>query len=1026
MKKNLLFLLGLMLFSTAIWAQQIITGKVAGENGESLPGVSVRLKSSSVGSVTDATGSFSIKVTPKGTLVFSSVGYKNQEITIGSRNVINVSMTSDIGALEEVVVIGYGTQKKASLTGAVASVTSKDITAVPTTSIELALQGRVSGVQVTNNGSPGEAPIVRVRGIGSINYASNPLYIVDGFPVGGLNEIDTRDIETIDVLKDASSAAIYGSRAANGVILVTTKKGSKDGKVHVNVDSYYGVQNAWKKLTVLNTNQYLAYGKTLLANAGAALPDRWANLSAAPYTGSGASFANTNTDMQDYIFQTGALSQHTVSVNGGGDKSRFYTSFGYFKQDGIYVGTTFDRGNFRVNSDHKISKVFTFGQTFMMAMSSKLDEGVGGGRTALANSIKWVSYLPVYNPTEIGGFYGPTNADGSDPENAIIPATVVKSNRKNTRVLGTAYLSAQITDYLSYKFTAGLDYNTSRSLSRTPIYTAGQFGSPINSISDTRGDFVGTLFTNQITFDKTFGKHSINAIAVAEQQFGTYEDITAGGTWTTNSFGTITPNIGNQAVSGSKDEKAILSYLGRVNYDYGGRFLVSASIRRDGSSLFAPGKKWGTFPAVSVGWRMSEEKFMKELPSISELKVRASYGLVGNISGIPNYAWQSTIGASTNTVLNNVYSAGQSTNQLGNADLGWELTKMTDVGFDLGLYRNKLTLSADYYIRETTNNSLILERGLASTLGYTLGTIANLGSIRNTGLDIQLGYNHNEGDLKWNITGNISTLTNKVVSLESPLFRGNHGEAGNTVTKTEEGKTVQYLFGYIVDKIYQTKEEIIADDAAAKAKGATNYQGGNAAPGDIRFKDINGDGKVDDTDRTIIGNVLPTFTYGMNVSASYKNIDFTLFLQGVQGNDVYNNLKYSTQGMTRLFGQTTDVLNAWTPQNTNTNIPRAVSGDPNGNATRPSDRFVEKGSYMRVKNLSLGYSLPKSLLNSWSNGSISKVRVYVSTQNLLTITNYSGYDPEIGARSNNALVYGVDDGQYPQPRTFMAGIQLGF
>ena len=1032
MKKNLLIILSLLLFSTTLLAQQSITGKVTGENGEFLPGVNVRVKDTQTGSVTDGNGNYSIKTPAKGILVFSSVGFKNQEIIIGSRNVINVSMTSDIGSLDEVVVIGYGTQKKASLTGAVASITSKELTALPVPSIESAMQGRVSGVQVTNNGSPGEAPIVRVRGIGSINYAANPLYVIDGYAVGGLNEIDARDIESLDVLKDASSAAIYGSRAANGVILVTTKKGSRDGKLHVNVDSYYGVQNAWKKLTVLNTQQYLQYGKDLLTNAAIqagttpAFPDRWSQLNNETYLGSGVKFSETNTDMQDYMFQTGAISQHSVSLTGGNEKSRFYTSFGYFNQEGIYVGTSFERGNFRFNSDHTLSKIFTFGQTLTVATSFKNAEAAGGGRTTLANSIKSVPYLPVYNPTEIGGFYGSTNADGSDPANPLLYATLTRSNNKSTKIFGTTYLQAKFTDFLSYKFTAGFDYGVGRGLSRTPIFTAGQSASPLNQISDSRSEYVGRLFTNQISFDKTFGKHYVNAVAVAEQQFGLYEGISGGGTWTTNSFAIVTSNIGNPAVSGGKDEQTILSYLARVNYDYGGRFLVSASIRRDGSSLFAPGKKWGTFPAVSVGWRISEEGFMKEIPTISELKLRGSYGLVGNISGIPNYAWQSTIGSATNTVFNNQLSQGQTTNQLGNSELGWELTKMTNIGIDLGLIKNKLTLSADYYTRQTADNSLILEKNLPSTLGYSYATIANLGAVKNTGLDVQLGYNQNEGEFRWNATANFSTLTNSVTSLEAPLYRGQHGETGATVTKTEQGSVVQFLYGYLVDKIYQKKEEIVADDAAAKAKGFPNYQGGSAAPGDFRFKDVDGDGKIDDKDRTVIGNVLPSFTYGLNLSANYKGFDATIFFQGVQGNDIYNNLKYSTQGMTRLFGATTDVLNAWTPTNTNTTTPRAVSGDPNGNATRPSDRFVEKGSYMRIKNLSVGYSIPKSVLSSFSNGSISKIRVYVAAQNILTVTGYKGYDPEIGARGNNQLAYGIDDGQYPQPRTFMAGIQLGF
>jgi TonB-dependent starch-binding outer membrane protein SusC len=1026
MKKNLLIILSLMLCSTWSLAQKNVTGKVTGDDGSPLPGVNVRIKNSQVGTSTDAKGSYSIKASTQDVILFSSVGYLSQEVKVGSRSEINIAMTSGTSSLDEVVVVGYGTQRKASLTGAVASVSAKELLALPVPSIESALQGRVSGIQVTNNGSPGVAPIVRVRGIGSINYAANPLYVVDGYPVGGLNDFDMRDIESLDVLKDASSAAIYGSRAANGVILVTTKKGSRDGKLRVNVETYYASQSAWKTLTPLNTTQYLQYGKALLSAAGAAFPDRWANLNAETYPGSGVSFANTNTNFQDYLFQNGGMSHSSISISGGSEKSRFFTSFGYFKQDGIYVGTNYERGNLRLNSDHNISKNVTIGQTLTIATASKLDEGVGGGRTALANVIKSLPYTPVYNPTEIGGYFGTTNADGSDPVNPIIPAVLIRSKNYNTRIMGTIFAEIKFAEFLKYKFTFGADVGTSRNISRTPIYSAGQSGSTINALSEGRGEGIGTLYTNQISFDKSFGKHNVNVIAVAEQQFGVGGGISASGNYNTNTFTVITPNILNPAVSGGKDEQTLLSYLARINYDFGGKYLVSASIRRDGSSLFAPGKKWGTFPAISLGWRISEEGFMKEIASVSELKLRASYGLVGNISGLPNYAWQSVIGASTNTVLNGSLTPGQSTNQLGNAELGWELTKMTNIGIDLGLMKNKLTLSADYYIRQTSDNSLILERGLASTLGYSNATIANFGGIKNTGLDVQLAYNHNEGELKYKLTGNIGTLTNVITSLEAPKFAGGHAETGTSVTKTEVGMPVQYLHGYVVDKIYQNQGEIDSDNANAKSKTFDSYQGGKSAPGDIRFKDLNGDGRVNDEDRTMIGNVIPDFTYGFNLDASYKNFDLTLFLQGVQGNDVYNNLKTQTQGMVRLFGATTEVLKAWTPQNTNTTIPRAVNEDPNGNATRASDRWVEKGSYMRVKSLSLGYSVPSSVLNSFSKGSISRVRVYVSAQNLLTITKYTGYDPEIGSRDNNALVYGIDNGQYPQPRTFMAGIQLGF
>lgn len=1027
MKKQLLFLFGLLLCCSFARAQKNISGKVTGDDGKPIPGVNVRVQNSQIGTSTDAAGVFNLKASDKDVLIFSSVGYVSQEIKVGSRNVVDAVLVSNVSALEEVVVVGYGTQKRSSVTAAVASVSAKDLTALPVPSIEGALQGRVSGVQVTNNGSPGVAPVVRIRGVGSINYAANPLYVIDGYPVGNMNDLDMKDVESLEVLKDASAAAIYGSRAANGVILVTTKKGTRDKKLHVNVETYQATQTAWKKLNTLNTEQYLQYGKALLTAAGVTtFPDRWSQMNTETYPGSGVTFANTNTDWQDYLFQTGVLSNSTVSITGGNETSRFLTSFGYFKQDGIYVGTNYERGNLRLNSDHNIGKHFTIGQTLTVAMGSRLDEGVGGGRTALANVIKSLPYTPVYNPTEIGGYFGTTNADGSDPVNPLIPAVLIRSQNRNVRVLSSIFTEIKFTDYLKYRFSVGLDYNSTRALSRTPIYTAGQMSSPFNSISDTRGDFIGTLYTNQLSFDKTFKKHTINAIVVAEQQFAKSESITASGNYSTNTFTIVTPNVTSPAAGGSKSETTILSYLARVNYDFGGKYLLSASIRRDGSSLFAPGKKWGTFPAASIGWRISEEEFMKEITAINELKVRASYGLVGNTSGLPNYAWQSLLGAATTYVFGNGTVPGLSTNQLGNTELGWETTKMADIGVDLALFKNKISVSADYYVRETSDNSLILARPLASSLGYTNNTIANFGGMKNSGLDLQVSYNHAGGDFKWKIGGNLGIVRNKVTSLEAPIFAGGHAETGAIVTKTEVGMPVQYLYGYVVDRIYQNQGEIDEDQALAKSKSWDSYQGGASAPGDIRFKDLNGDGKIDDSDRTMIGNTLPDFTYGVNFDFNYKNFDFTLFLQGVHGNDIYNNLKTQTQGMVRLFGATTDVLNAWTPQNTNTNIPRAVSGDPNLNTTRPSNRWVEKGSFMRVKNISLGYTIPSSILKSFAGGSLSRVRVYVSAQNLLTFTKYSGYDPEIGSRDNAQLVYGIDNGQYPQARTLMAGLQLGF
>ncbi len=1022
-----LFFLFTFLISASLSFGQV-KGKVTSEDGEPLIGVTVSIKNTTKGTITDVEGNYSIDASNASTLVYSFIGFNTQEVVVANRSIINIILVDNATSLSEVVVVGYGTQRKASLTGAVASVNAKEIAAYPVTSIESAIQGRMAGVQVTNNGSPGESPIVRVRGIGSINYASGPLYVVDGYAVGSLNDFDYRDVESMDVLKDASSAAIYGSRAANGVILVTTKKGNRDGKIKVNFESSYQSSSPAKKLELLNTEQYLQYGRGMLTAAGQAFPDRWKDLNQETYKGSGVTFAQTNTDMQDVMFRTAPTTHNSVSLSGGNAKSRFYTSLANFNSEGIFVGTDYKRNNFRLNSDHTLSKVFTFGQTLTVANATRFGEAAAGGRTTLQNVIKHVPYIPAYNPTEIGGFTSPTNADGSDPINPLV-GTLISGNGKNMRILGTAFLEANIASFLKYKFTAGLDYNNSRFYSRTPIYTSGSYGSPKNSVSDTRGEFYGKLYTNQLTFDKSFGKHAINLIAVAEQQYGDYQSTTATGSYNTNNFTVVTANAGDQAVGGEKGETVILSYLSRLNYEYGGKYLLSASIRRDGYSIFAPGKKWGTFPAASVGWRISEESFMKDLTAVSELKIRGSYGLVGNVSGFPNYAWQSVIGASSNALFaSGSYSPGLTVNQLGNANLGWELTKMTNIGVDLGLLRGKITVSADYYIRNTADSSLILQQPLASSLGFSNPTIANLGSIKNSGFDFQMGYNHTAANgFKWSLLGNVSTNKVLVTSLEAPISRGNHGgESTATVTRTEEGQSLQYFYGFKVDKIYQTKEEVEADNKNAVAKGFPNYQGGKSAPGDIRFQDLDGNGVVNDADRTKIGDPFPDFTYGLNFDASYKNFDANVFFQGVQGNDIYNNLVYVNTGATRLFGATTEVLDAWTPSNTDSKIPRSISGDPNGNATRASDRFVEDGSYFRIKNISFGYNIPNAKLTTLTKGAISKFRIYVSAQNQFTFTKYTGYTPEIGSRNGQQLLYGVDDGTYPQPKSVLAGIQIGF
>ncbi len=1005
-----------------------INGRVTDKNGQGIPGVSVIIKGTNRGTTTNASGEYSINASNTNTLVFSFVGYISQEVAVASRSRINVTLVDDVKALSEVVVVGYGTQKRASVTGAISSVSAQEVIQLPVPSVESAIQGRVPGVSVVSNGSPGETPIVRIRGIGSINYSSNPLYVIDGYPTSDLNNFDTRDIESVDVLKDASAAAIYGSRAANGVIIVTTKKGQRDGRLHVSYDGYVGVQSAWRRLDLLNTDQYLQYGTALLQNAENdkaaaenrapidARPARFLAMSQPIYQGATQTYAQTNTDWQSAVFRQAAITQHSVQLSGGNDKSRFYSSLGFFSQDGIMLGTSYRRGNFRINSDHTLSNRFTFGQSLTVSYDDKYSEVSAGGRTQIQNMIRMTPYMPVTDPFLVGGYRGPDGSDATDPQNPVRAALQDRTNTQRLKLLGSAYLDVKLFAGLTYRIRGGIDYVTARDYTFQPIYNESFNARALAQLADNRYTFTSPLISNQLTYEKTFGKHTINAVAVAERQAGIYSSLNGAGQASTNDIqqvSALTPT--SVGLTGSRSQNILISYLGRINYEYAGKYLLGASFRRDGSSKFAPGNKWGNFPSVSAGWRISEEAFMKNVPTISELKLRASYGKMG-FNGIGDYDWQVAISQTTNALLGDSRTQGAYFDRLGNTSLRWEVTDMTNIGLDLGILSNRLTLTAEYFNRNT--DGLILGQPIAPSIGYTQSPVVNVGNMRNRGVELQLGYNKQQGAFRFNVSGNISFIRNKVLNLGpniSPLFGGSNADYGGfDITRTTAGEPIQSFYGWKVAGIFQTADEIKAAPTQSSAK-----------PGDIRFVDANGDGKIDADDRVNLGSFLPDFTYGLNLSANYKNFDFSLFFQGVQGNKVYNGVKVLEQGMLRLFNAGTDVLRAWTPTNTNTDVPRAVSGDPNGN-TRTSDRFIEDGSYLRMKNVSIGYSLPASLLQTWSRNTLSKARLYVAATNLLTFTKYTGYDPEIGSRYNGTLTNGIDYGQFPQPRTLMVGLQVGF
>lgn len=1015
---------GLMLLLAMVWSLSLsaqdgaLSGRITDEgSGEGLAGASIVVKGSKRGTTTDANGNFKINAEPNAVLQISSIGFVSKEVTVGNRSQINISLASDNKSLEEVVVVGYGTQKKTSLTGAVSQVTSKEIAAMPVISLTQALQGRVPGVQVTNGSSPGAEPTVRIRGISSISLSSNPLYVIDGVPAGGLNNLDPKDIESLEVLKDASAAAIYGSRASNGVILVTTKKG-KAGKLKIDVDSYYGTQSVWRTLDLLNSAEYIQYGTALLTAAGQPVPGRFANMNTPIYNGATTTFAQTDTDWQDVMFRSAPIFNNQISLSGGNENSKFYASLGNFRQEGVVEHTSYNRQNMRLNSEHKVGKHLSFGQTLTVATDGRMAEQGAGGRSMIMNIMRMTPYWPVSDPTKIGGYSTTAQGlDATDPEN---PMRIAVQNQKNNRnrafkFLGTVYADVKFTNWLKYRFTAGGDYANNKSFSFSPIYDDGNRSNNVAQVSENDNQFFSQILTHAVTFDKTFGKHSVNALAVQESQTFRSRGISASGQRADNNIDVV-QGVSNPNGSTNRSESALLSYVGRINYDFANKYLLSASVRRDGSSKFAPGYKWGTFTSYSAGWRISEEKFMKSLPFISDMKLRASYGETGN-NNLGDYDWQPLITANgTLYPFNNTPVQGSYFNRLGNSALEWETQKMKNIGIDAAFLNNRINFSVDVYNRET--NGLLLGVPLAPSMGYSANPLANVGNMQNRGVDVSIGYNFGKGDFKSNVTGSFDVMRNKVGTLATPsaTINGNNNAdfGGFDITRTQAGQPINSFYGWVTDGIFQNQGEI----DALNGKSGSFYQVKATAPGDIRFKDLNGDGKITAADRTFIGSYLPKFSYGVNWSGTWKKFDFAVFGQGLYGNKTYNGTKVIGQGMLRLFNATTDVLKAWTPTNTNTDVPRAISGDPNQN-TRTSDRFIENGSYFRVKNLSVGYTFDGTKLSKLTGGVLSRTRVYLNTQNLLTLTKYTGFDPEI---TNS----GVDFAQYPQARTVTAGINLSF
>jgi TonB-linked SusC/RagA family outer membrane protein len=1029
----LLFTLGLAVVSmspvTAFGqATTRVTGKVTDESGTGLPGVSVVVKGGNLGTTTDETGSFSLNV-PSGNsvLVISSVNYLSEEVRTEGKTNLNVQLSADPKSdLGEVVVVGYGTQRKVDLTGAVGSITRRDIATRPITSPDQALGGRVSGVVIANRSGDPAAPIdVRIRGIGTVG-TNQPLWVIDGVPIvqttnvtvntasytesNPLAGMNPNDIESIDVLKDASASAIYGARAANGVIIITTKRG-KDGKAVVSYDGYRGYQNIPnnKKFDVLNVQQYIALQSELGRDLSA--------FASKPFF-----------DWQDAIFQTAKVDNHNITVSGGTKIMNFNVGAGYHEQDGIEQASRFKRLSLKANSDFRAGKYLKFGESMLISSTDRGVQSEGGSYAAAAGAMNAPYYYPYDLNDPLG--YNPSTSEtrGSGvTANNLIWQTNNKYNEVRVvarKILANAYGELEPIAGLKYRISVGVDYNVGDGSFFQEASKVDYGGGIRNSLlTSERPIELTTNLTHTITYQKEIGKHSITALVGEEETNFRFDKtrIQGGNLFNTNiRFPTVATTI---AATNEADHWGLRGYLGRLFYSYNDKYLVTFNVRRDESSRFSSANRSGTFPSVSAGWRLSEEKFFASVnPKLfNDVKIRASWGQSGNQFTGQNFAYLPSL----QTSIFYVIGAGQTIVRgpapviFANENLKWETSTQVDFGADLSMLNRKLDITFDYF-RKTTND-VLLSLPIPYTSGFFLPADANIGQIKNTGVELSANYRHRIGALTFNFGGNITVIKNNVESLGS-IKEIISGAGGAQTHRTTAGEQLGYFYGYKTDGIYQNANEI--------AEALPDAFSSSRVPGDIRFVDVNGDKKIDANDRTKIGNAIPGYFYGFNAGANYKGFDFGIFFQGLGDMNIYNSVRANMESMRGGNNQRTSVLNRWNGEGSSNTIPRATESDPNGN-NRYSDRWIENGAYLRIKNLQIGYTLPAQKLRSITREFIASARIYLGIQNLATFTKYSGYDPEVtrGAsfqKGEFPLANGVDPGSSPQPRIIQLGWQFTF
>lgn len=1046
-------------FQIGLAQNRVITGKVEQDDGNVAVGASVKVKGQSIGTTTKLDGTFSLSVPDNTTLIFSYIGFITQEVSINGKATVNIRLITNSKTLQQVnvVAIGYGSQTRKDITGAVGSISGAEIEKTPVTTLGQAIQGRAAGVQVTNDdGTPGGSLSVQIRGVGTFG-SNEPLYVIDGYPVTtGLSSINQNDIASIDILKDASATAIYGNRASNGVVIITTKRGSKNGGVQVTLDGLGSVQTEPRQYKVLDAQQYatLANARTKLDNF--AVPSEWINPGSLQ-----------NIDWQKEVYRTGYKQNYNLGIRGGDEKTQVAFSAGYLNQSGITLGSFFKRYNVGLNADYQALKWLKSSTSLKYSRSdNKVAFGTGGqdaglGIGTLSKLIPSMNGNPLTNQAKDNngnyGFYSPTNQfidflpnpvyfiDNQDQKNLTnyflgttsLEATIIKGLRIKTN------LGINTTDYSGYYFTPADDRMAAVGGSATLAF----YSQSANNTYD-------YLWENTLAYTRDFGRHNIDFVGGISYQKDQFREVGGSGNGspsnelrTLQSLTNITSLYGNEATYG------LVSQFARLNYKYADKYIITGTVRRDGSSRFAQGHQYGVFPSVSAAWRVKNEAFLKNVQSIYDLKIRGGYGEVGNQNTIPLYQYlaQYTNGGPASSANNvgypfgKVYQPGLVLAALPNPNLKWEISKQTDIGMDAGFLGGALNVTIDYY--DKTSSRFLLNIPVPSQTGFTTAA-RNVGSISNKGLEFNVEYRESKNALKYGLSFNLTTVNNKILSLADGLNSvANFGQFGlptiggsiwNVFSRSAIGGPVGEFYGFKSAGIFQTQAQINSLNAAASAKnggGTVFYQSSTTQPGDRQYIDINGDGRITDDDRVALGSPIPKFFSGFNFDASYKAFDFNMFWYASVGNKIFNYQERTLE----TFGATQGGIgieniseqyyqNAWTPTNLSNRYARITKNDTNGNS-QPSDIYVEDGSYLRLRSVQFGYTLPVILTKKIN---VSKIRLYLSAQNLLTITKYSGLDPEIGQPYDGATgqrsvtAAGLDVGTYPSSRYFTVGFNLTF